>query len=81
MRSLGPLVIAILLSSAFAAQSQNSPPRTTDTTREIPSEEIFARFASRVLLLICDLSANEAKQGSRGPGLSGWFRRHKCPCG
>jgi Ca-activated chloride channel homolog len=45
------------------ALSNKQSPITPPTT-EIPPEEIFSRFASRILFLTCDLSGDDLKQAS-----------------
>jgi S1-C subfamily serine protease len=64
------LLLVALLSSPFRSDSQSlqtpSPgaPRSLSATAEMPSEEIFSRFASRVLFLICDVSADALAEAS-----------------
>src|SRR5580658_7463039 len=69
--SMRVLLIAALLFSTRAAESQSTPVSrppgpspAPGTAIEISAEEIYKRFASRILLLTCDLSANEVRQAS-----------------
>jgi S1-C subfamily serine protease len=59
-----PFLVAALLLTSRALHSQNPPlrppaPSATDAKGELSAEEIFKRFASRILFLTCDESADE----------------------
>jgi Trypsin-like peptidase domain len=64
------LLLAALLFHPCHSESQSPPPRPPSSsqsggaTAEMSPEDIFSRFASRVLVLICDLSADDLKQAS-----------------
>ena len=64
------LLLAALLVSPSASESQGPPQRPPSSspsigaTAEMPADEIFSRFAARILFLTCDLSADDLKQAS-----------------
>jgi hypothetical protein len=64
------LLLAALLVSPSASESQGPPQRPPSSspsigaTAEMPADEIFSRFATRILFLTCDLSADDLKQAS-----------------
>jgi S1-C subfamily serine protease len=57
------LLLLFVCFPPLRAQGQGST-STNGVRREMSGEEIFRRFAGRILLLTCDLSANEEAQAS-----------------
>ena len=69
--SAKPLLLATLAFAPFALEGQStpvsqpsSPRRPIGANRELSGEEIFRRFASRILFLTCDESADETSLAS-----------------
>jgi Trypsin-like peptidase domain len=64
------LLLAALFFIPYSVESQSPPERqpgsslSTGTTTEMSAEDIFSRFAGRVLFLTCDASADDLKQAS-----------------